>query len=312
MTATKSWGPTLTEKVGREVDSQVAAPTEARTPNWHRANIAHKECGWKDGDRGGLAQKQKAPGKKNKTVLTLTGLLMEGLWTDYRVQVAQHGEFELVPGVLTPWPDALSASPRECTCGVAVKEGDKQSAQSRPFKTTTYLPLVSSFSTAAIKGYQHQPQLAAERAARRSVPRNNNQILRPFILRILSRSLLRARRSAKFSAWKKRLALSIFFQKTPPQRDKGRKYCLQAAHVPGRTLLQNASLPEPSRSPYGSNWCLLDTEHKQIGTDRPGTWHPSQPAGIEAATNRASSRQAESEVTLHKCSHKRVFPAANY
>jgi hypothetical protein len=28
-----------------------------------------------------LAQKQKAPGKKNKTVLTLTGLLMEGLGT---------------------------------------------------------------------------------------------------------------------------------------------------------------------------------------------------------------------------------------
>ncbi len=56
VTATKSWGPTLTETVGREVDYQVAAPTETRTPTLHRANIAHRECGWKDGDRGGLAE----------------------------------------------------------------------------------------------------------------------------------------------------------------------------------------------------------------------------------------------------------------
>ena len=27
-----------------------------RTPTLHRAKIAHKECEWKDGDRGGLAQ----------------------------------------------------------------------------------------------------------------------------------------------------------------------------------------------------------------------------------------------------------------
>ena len=30
VTATKSWGPTLTESVGREVDSQVAAPTGSK------------------------------------------------------------------------------------------------------------------------------------------------------------------------------------------------------------------------------------------------------------------------------------------
>src|SRR5258707_15780596 len=42
VTATKSWGPTLTESVGREVDSQVAAPTETRTPNLHRAKIAQQ------------------------------------------------------------------------------------------------------------------------------------------------------------------------------------------------------------------------------------------------------------------------------
>jgi len=56
----------------------------------HRATIAHKECGWKGGDRGGLAQweqlekeeikrkKEKKSGKNERKGLTLTGLLMEG------------------------------------------------------------------------------------------------------------------------------------------------------------------------------------------------------------------------------------------
>jgi hypothetical protein len=40
-----------------------------------------KECGWKDGDRGGPAQTQNPLGGKRKTDLTLTGLLMEGpIW----------------------------------------------------------------------------------------------------------------------------------------------------------------------------------------------------------------------------------------
>jgi len=50
----------------------------------------NKECGWKGGDRSGLAQGQEFTGrkeknkniltrKKEKTYLTLTGLLMEGL-----------------------------------------------------------------------------------------------------------------------------------------------------------------------------------------------------------------------------------------
>jgi len=38
-----------------------------------------KECGWKEGDRGGPAQTQNPLGEKRKTDLTLTGLLMEGL-----------------------------------------------------------------------------------------------------------------------------------------------------------------------------------------------------------------------------------------
>jgi hypothetical protein len=80
--------------MGAEVDYQVAAPAEMSTPNLHRAKIAQKECGWKDGDRGGSARMPSKPQKegenkkrktplqeRRKTFLTLTGLLMEGLET---------------------------------------------------------------------------------------------------------------------------------------------------------------------------------------------------------------------------------------
>jgi hypothetical protein len=72
-----AWTSSL-RKRGTEVDYQVAAPTETSTPNLHRATIAHKECGWKGGDRGGLAQweqlekeeikrkKEKKSGKMNE------------------------------------------------------------------------------------------------------------------------------------------------------------------------------------------------------------------------------------------------------
>src|SRR5258708_30909928 len=43
VTATNSWRPTPTEKMGREDAYQVAAPTETRTPTMHRANIAHQD-----------------------------------------------------------------------------------------------------------------------------------------------------------------------------------------------------------------------------------------------------------------------------
>jgi hypothetical protein len=39
-----------------------------RTPTLHRANIAHKECGWKDGDRGGLAESKQTKTKKKAKV----------------------------------------------------------------------------------------------------------------------------------------------------------------------------------------------------------------------------------------------------
>src|SRR6202162_2992896 len=78
VTATKSWGPTPTEMVGTEVDYQVAAPLKRERPTGTERQSLTKECGWKDGDRGGPAQTQKPLGGKRKTDLTLTGLLMEG------------------------------------------------------------------------------------------------------------------------------------------------------------------------------------------------------------------------------------------
>ena len=56
---------------------KVAAPAESRTPNWHRAKIAHKECGWMATEAARLERRDSE--EKRKTDLTLTGLLMEGL-----------------------------------------------------------------------------------------------------------------------------------------------------------------------------------------------------------------------------------------
>src|ERR1700693_5426838 len=69
VTATKSWGPTPTETVGTEVDYQVAAPTETRTPNWHRATMAQQRVrmeGWRQRRPGSNA---KPPGRKKKNRL---------------------------------------------------------------------------------------------------------------------------------------------------------------------------------------------------------------------------------------------------
>jgi hypothetical protein len=70
--------------VGREDDYQddyqVAAPTEREHPPSTERISLTKECGWKDGDRGGLAEWEQTHGKKKaKFALTSTGLLMEGL-----------------------------------------------------------------------------------------------------------------------------------------------------------------------------------------------------------------------------------------
>src|SRR5882762_9070283 len=72
VTATKSWGPTLTETVGREVDYQVAAPTESSTPTLHRATIAQHRVrmeGWRQrrlGSMGIILKKKQQRRRKKK------------------------------------------------------------------------------------------------------------------------------------------------------------------------------------------------------------------------------------------------------
>ena len=56
MTATNAW-PTFHRGDGSEVDNQVAAPAETRTPNLHRAiKSLIEECGRKGGDSGDSAE----------------------------------------------------------------------------------------------------------------------------------------------------------------------------------------------------------------------------------------------------------------
>ena len=60
-------------------------------PSTERISLT-KECGWKDGDRGDLAEWEQTHGKKKaKYALTSTGLLMEGVSSVSGVSVTQHG-----------------------------------------------------------------------------------------------------------------------------------------------------------------------------------------------------------------------------
>jgi hypothetical protein len=69
VTAAKS-SPNFSVKDEVEDDNQVAAPTATRTPHWHRAKIAHQECGWKGGDRGGSAEQQEIENMEKPKALT--------------------------------------------------------------------------------------------------------------------------------------------------------------------------------------------------------------------------------------------------
>jgi hypothetical protein len=68
--------------MGAEFDYQVAAPAELRTPNLHRAKNRSQQSadGRMAAEAEGLKRRKKSPNReKQKTDLTLTGLLMEGL-----------------------------------------------------------------------------------------------------------------------------------------------------------------------------------------------------------------------------------------
>ena len=86
MTALIAW-PSFHLRDGTEVDKQMAAPAETRTPNLHRANQALiEECGWKGGDSGDSVGKKNLVQRKNKrSPLTPTGLLMEGDYTQNQI-----------------------------------------------------------------------------------------------------------------------------------------------------------------------------------------------------------------------------------
>jgi hypothetical protein len=69
VTATKSWGPTPAEKVGREVDYQVAAPLKRKHPTGTERTIAQQRVrmeGWRQRRPGSNA---KPTGKKKKNRL---------------------------------------------------------------------------------------------------------------------------------------------------------------------------------------------------------------------------------------------------
>jgi hypothetical protein len=90
--------------VGEEVDYQVAAPLKREHPTGTERQSLTKECGWKDGDRGGPAQTQNPLVRKRKTDLTLTGLLMEGLGFSFAtsVQAALRRQANIPAGSLVP------------------------------------------------------------------------------------------------------------------------------------------------------------------------------------------------------------------
>jgi len=70
----------------REVDNQVAAPAETRTPNWHRAKQSLIESA--DGRVATVVARREKnlvqQGKNKRIDLTPTGLLMEGDFTSLR------------------------------------------------------------------------------------------------------------------------------------------------------------------------------------------------------------------------------------
>jgi hypothetical protein len=67
VTALIAW-PSFHLGDGTEVDNQVAAPAETRTPNLHRANQSLiEECGWKGGDSGGDSAGEKTLSNEETT-----------------------------------------------------------------------------------------------------------------------------------------------------------------------------------------------------------------------------------------------------
>src|SRR2546426_8914996 len=88
-----------------KVDNQVAAPAETRTPNLHRAKIAHRRVrmeGWRQWQIGG---REKLDQRKDKrSLLAPTGLLMEGGYTQ-NPSCECNGDFSPATAHRTHWTD---------------------------------------------------------------------------------------------------------------------------------------------------------------------------------------------------------------
>src|SRR5258708_38180924 len=83
-------------------------PTETRTPNLHRAKIAPRECGWKDGDSGNSGREEDhVKQKTTRTYLTPIGLLMEGDSASLRISFAKNRVNECYRDVSTEQSSAV-------------------------------------------------------------------------------------------------------------------------------------------------------------------------------------------------------------
>ena len=69
------------KEMGAEADSQVAAPAEMRTPNWHRATIAQpKSADGRMATEAARLKGEKAPGRKKQNHLDTNRPSHGGTW----------------------------------------------------------------------------------------------------------------------------------------------------------------------------------------------------------------------------------------
>jgi hypothetical protein len=78
VTAPNSWPSLVDETEPRSIIRSQHLLYRGRPTCSERKSLI-KDCGWKDGDRGGSVKKSGSTERNTKTVLTPTGLLMEGV-----------------------------------------------------------------------------------------------------------------------------------------------------------------------------------------------------------------------------------------
>ncbi len=101
MTALKSL-PNFLIKRKRRTKIRLQHLLNREHPTGTEQKSLNYECGWKGGDRGGLAARKKKDLRKHHSLLTSTGLLMEGPCDDFRVADD--------PRVIVSWSRKYTAS----------------------------------------------------------------------------------------------------------------------------------------------------------------------------------------------------------